>query len=158
MIAKVYTNTLVFGNKPEDVEGYDDAINSSEIYVPHHVLEWKYTVDELEALNRYWQVDASELIWMTRQTHNGNTVLHKGHRLKNEAMKCKTLSEETRNKISEANTGRTSLRKGITLSEEHKKKISESLKGKHWFNNGLSNVAAFECPEGFVKGMLKRKK
>lgn len=43
-------------------------------------------------------------------------------------------------------------------SEESRKKISESRNGKYWFNNGLKNVSAFECPVGFVPGMLKRKK
>ena len=28
-------------------------------------------------------------------------------------------------------------------------------KGKHWFNNGIIETYAFECPEGFVKGRLK---
>ena len=60
-------------------------------------------------------------------------------------------------------------------SEEIKKKISESLKGKnnpmfgkrgsdnpnyrkHWFNNGVTNILAKECPDGFVHGMLPRPK
>ena len=28
-------------------------------------------------------------------------------------------------------------------------------KGKYWFNNGIIETYAFECPEGFVKGRLK---
>lgn len=60
-------------------------------------------------------------------------------------------------------------------SEEIKKKISKSLKGKnnpmfgkcsndnpnygkHWFNNGVTNIRAKECPDGFVHGMLFRQK
>lgn len=131
MIAERYTNELVFGNKPEDIEGYEDAISSSEMYMPHHVLEWKYTKDELVSMNRYDKVSADELIWMLQSVHNSNSTLHKGVRLKNEAMKSitpwnkgKTLSEEYRKKISES-------QKGKTLSDEHKRKLFESNKGKH---------------------------
>ena len=28
--------------------------------------------------------------------------------------------------------------------------------GKHFYNNGSIQVLAYECPEGFVKGMLKK--
>lgn len=147
MISEKYKagTECLFGNKPEDIEGYEDAIASDEMYVPHHVLEWKYTKDELIAMNRYWQVVASELIWMTRQTHNFNTVLHKGHRDTNihtkrkkigplseehkkkisEAKKGKHHSEETRKKMSESHKG-----KSRTFSAEHRQKISEALKGK----------------------------
>ena len=31
------------------------------------------------------------------------------------------------------------------------------LYGKTCYNNGIKNVFAFECPEGYVKGMLTRK-
>jgi len=90
MISNEYTNKLVFGNKPEDIECYDEAIMSKELYVPHHVLEYKYTVDELKALNRYDIVPASDLIWMTRRAHNGNLILHKGFRIMKTKLKGKT--------------------------------------------------------------------
>ena len=67
-------------------------------------------------------------------------------------MKGKHISEETRKKISKGN-------KGKPKSEEHKKKISDTIKlnstGRHWFNNGEINKFCYECPEGFVPGMLK---
>ena len=129
MIVEKYTNESVFGNKPEDIEGHEDAIASDELYVPHHVLEFKYTVDELVAMNRYWQVDASELIWMSQSVHNNNSTLHKGVRLKNEAMKNRTISEETRNKMSESHKGRTPWNKCTTPSRETRNKMSESHKG-----------------------------
>ena len=77
MIAKVYLKRKVFGNKPQDIEGYDEAISSEEMYVPHHVLEWKYTTEELKAMNRYKKVKAEELIWMPKSVHNTNKWLHK---------------------------------------------------------------------------------
>lgn len=61
--------------------------------------------------------------------------------------KGKQLSEETRNKLSEAH-------KGKHPSEETKNKISESNRGKHWYNNGKENMFCYECPDGFAPGML----
>lgn len=65
------------------------------------------------------------------------------------------LSEEHKSKISKANKNRC-------FSEEHKRKLSESCKGrkssskgKHCYNNGIINIMANECPEGFVSGMLR---
>ena len=70
-------------------------------------------------------------------------------------------SEESRKKISEAFKGRYIGRTptwlvGKHLSEETKKKLSIAKKGRHWYNNGIKNVWTFECPEGFVRGILKK--
>ena len=67
----------------------------------------------------------------------------------------KHRSETVRRKISEAC-------KGKRFSESHRKKLSEALignkrhLGKHWYNNSVISVLARECPEGFVKGMIKK--
>lgn len=68
---------LVFGNKITDIEGWEEALDSKELYVPHHVLEWKYTTKELKQMNRYYNVVPNELIWMPRSVHNSNKFLHK---------------------------------------------------------------------------------
>ena len=54
--------------------------------------------------------------------------------------------------------------KSKKLSDEAKKKMSCSHKGKndwskgrHWFNNGITNVVAVECPIGFTEGRIKKK-
>ena len=71
------------------------------------------------------------------------------------ANKGKHLSEETKMKLSEKN-------KGHKLSDEARQKISNNLKGNKytfgmkWFNNGSKSVMAKSCPDGFVKGRLKR--
>lgn len=62
----------VFGNKITDIEGWEEALESKEMYVPHHVLEWLYTKDELKAMNRYDNVSPDELIWMPRSLHNSS--------------------------------------------------------------------------------------
>lgn len=91
------------------------------------------------------------------------------------------LSEEARKNISQANKGKAKppgfgkkislAKKGhiveantrIILSkkcsgwhhtEEGRHKISEKNTGKHWYNNGERNVFDFECPDGFVPGMM----
>ena len=71
---------LVFGNKPQDIEGYAEAINSEEMYVPHHRLENEYTMKELQEMGRYDIVPPEELIWLPQSFHNGNLELHKGLR------------------------------------------------------------------------------
>ena len=66
------------------------------------------------------------------------------------ALKGRRFTEEWKRKIAEA-------QKGKHLSEEHKQKMADAMKRLHWFNNGIKNVFVKECPEGFVRGMLKRK-
>ena len=79
----------VFGNKITDIEGWQDALSSTEMYIPHHVLEWKYTKEELKAMNRYDKVSPDELIWMLESVHNSNPILHKGcaEKIKNQTGK-----------------------------------------------------------------------
>lgn len=79
----------VFGNKITDIEGWEEALESEEMYVPHHVLEWLYTREELKAMNRYDNVSPDELIWMPRSVHNSNPILHKGYanKIKNQTGK-----------------------------------------------------------------------
>ena len=68
----------VFGCEIEDIEGYNEALSSSEIYVIHHVLEWKYTAAELKAMGRYWNVNPNELIFMPKSLHSASKYIHKG--------------------------------------------------------------------------------
>ena len=61
----------------------------------------------------------------------------------------KNMSEETKRKLSIA-------KKGMKLSEETKQKMAYAMKRLHWFNNGIKNVRAKSCPEGFVRGRIKK--
>ena len=110
MLSAKYITNKCFGNNPWDIEGFDDAISSEEMYVPHHVLEWKYSVEELKQMNRYDEVNADELIWMTQSVHNNNEILHIGVERKNKKhaikMTGRTLTEEAKQKISKAGKGR----------------------------------------------------
>ena len=76
----------------------------------------------------------------------------------------KNMSEETKRKIAEGNKGKilseeTKRKMSIAkknMSEETKRKMSIAKKGLLWFNNGAIAVRAKSCPEGFVKGRLKK--
>ena len=86
---------------------------------------------------------------MSEETKRKMSESHKGRTPTWLVGKCR--SEETKRKISES-------LKGNHLSEESKLKMSESMKGHYWFNNGIKNVFVKECPEGFVRGRLKKVK
>lgn len=107
MINKHYIerNEKVFGNYPWEIEGFTEAISSEEMYVPHHVLEWKYSMEELKQMNRYKKVSADELIWMPQSVHNLNAVLHVEVRRGNASRDYTNVSEETRRKLSDSNKG-----------------------------------------------------
>jgi hypothetical protein len=72
-------------------------------------------------------------------------------------VKGKLISE-----IERASIQRNAARqKGITHSQygkkksiETRRKISESKKGCKWYNNGIQNKMAFECPPGYILGRL----
>lgn len=71
-----------------------------------------------------------------------------------EVKKGRKLSEETKKKISNSKKGKLSNRKNCILSTKTKRKMSESHKGKHWYNNGIIEFQARECPDGFTRGRL----
>jgi hypothetical protein len=60
-------------------------------------------------------------------------------------------SEETRQKLSKVGRGRST-------PDKTKQKLSEVQKGNKKFNNGVIQVRAKACPEGFVPGMLDENK
>jgi len=59
-------------------------------------------------------------------------------------------SEEVRAKISTITSNKLK-------SAETRAKMNAAKKGKHWFNNGVENIFCYECPYGFVSGMLMNK-
>ena len=79
---------------------------------------------------------------------------HSSHHNKGQHQ-SKTCSNETRKKISKSMKGNQNA-KDYHHSEEAKRKIGETMKDRKWFNNGIINCFTFECPEGFVPGILKK--
>ncbi len=56
----------------------------------------------------------------------------------------------------EAKLNYSKAQKGKQFSAESKRKMSEAKKGRHWYNNGITNIRANECPIGFVPGRLRK--
>ena len=148
-----------------EIENYELALKSDELYECHHRLEThnsdgerrmvELSRTELIALGMYYDRPPEELIFLSNFDHN--SLHHKGKT----SYKGFKHSDETKKKISEVHKGKIPWNKGKKNTEETRKKISEALKGKkntrikntHWFNNGVICVRCFECPEGFVPGM-----
>lgn len=76
------------------------------------------------------------------------------------AMKGKKVSEETKKRMSAAKK-ENKYHLGKKHTDETKNKIGAAekgntyTKGMHWYNNGKINKLCYECPSGFVPGMLK---
>ena len=145
----------------ENIENYNKALADNFVgWECHHRLE-THTSDgerrlvditrkELVYLDTYYNRPSEELIFLTKSEHK--TLHHKG----------KLVSEETKNKLSDAHIGKPGPNKGKHLSEEWKNKIGEASrgntasKGMHWYNNGQINKFCYECPDGFIPGMLRK--
>lgn len=126
------------------------GISGDRKLVLHHINpEWKHT-----DIERYIQWNPEDLQVMTISEH---TSFHKkGVQHDYYAFLGKHHSEDTKQRISES-------RKGIKFSEEHKeilrqKKLGENnpFYGTHYYNNGIIEVRAKECPDGYIKGRLKK--
>lgn len=126
------------------IENYDKAIaDKSQMWVCHHRRELdpdRKTINELIELGLYWNQPPEALIFMTKSDH---MRLHgKGN---NNPMAGKSSWEKC-----------TSEQKAERVA-----KFVASIKGKNngktMWNNGKTTVFSYECPPGFVKGMLRRK-
>lgn len=135
------------------------------------------TLAELQALGMYYHRPADELIFLTKSEHSSLHKLSSETRKRlsdinkgrNNPFYGKHHTKENKKRISAASKGRRhteearkkmrEAKKGKHLLEETKQKIAEAARinsmGRHWYNNGKENKFCYECPEGFVAGMLK---
>ena len=164
------------------IENYDKAISDQDkMWQCHHRREITTPRKQLIENNQYFNRPADELIFLTKSEHKSLhnkeikfsdeikiklSEAHKGMKLSEETkqkmsiakkgIKRKPFTEETKRKMSEAHKGK----KRKPFTEETKRKMSEAMKYKYigccWFNNGIIAVRAKSCPEGFVKGRLKK--
>ena len=170
----------------EYIENYDLAIaDTKTIWSCHHKLEAFFSAKELRDMGRYYHLQPRELIFV-QESGNGDRTHHyywphisrKGigdwyeyNDVWNKGIKIGPLPEETKEKMSKSHKGKPTWNKGIktgSLSEETKEKIAKAHKGKkrdyytrgnkgmHWYNNGIVQMQAFECPDGFIKGRLTK--
>ena len=130
----------------ENIENYQKAKADDFIgWECHHRLETHnsdgkrrlvdITAEKLTSIGMYYNRPAYELIFMKHCEHRS---LHS---------KGKSLSEETKKKMSEAKQN---------ISAETRRKIGEAKKDMRWFNNGKTNIRAKECPDGFTPGRLRK--
>ena len=161
----------------ENIENYQKALaDNFKGWQCHHRLEThnsdgerrlvNITLDELKALDMYYNRPSSELIFLPTSEHSslhtkGKPKSEEARKKMSEAQKGKHLSEEHKKKLSEAKKGEKNPMYGKHHSEEYKKKLSEAKKGNtnvrgtRWYNNGKVNTMAKECPSGFVPGRLR---
>lgn len=165
------------------IENYDKAIaDTTQVWDCHHRRETIFSKADLIEIGEYYNRPACELIFLTKIEHI--RIHHLGkHRSedtrkkmsealsgennpmfgKPSAFKDKHHSAEARKKMSEALKGENNPLFGKHHSAEARKKMSKSKKGKttwvkdtRWYNNGVKSIRAKTCPEGFVKGRIKK--
>ena len=140
------------------IENYEKAISdTTQTWHCHHRKETDegLTPQELKERGLYFNRPACELIFLTKaehkRLHNINFSEEIKQRISNASKGNKFFlgkhhTEETKKKISLANSGENHPRYGKHLSEEAKKKLSESRKGE---NNPMFGK------EPYIKGKHK---
>lgn len=119
------------------IENYEEAINSKERYNCHHRLETHdengllrdvpITSSKLIEMNLYYNRPAKELIFLTLSEHQKIHHSSKVYR----GMMSKRMSERI-------------------VSKETRDKQASYL----WYTNGVIEIRAKNCPEGFRRGKL----
>ena len=162
--AKTYCNEDI-----SRIENYDKAVADKEqIWDCHHRRELETPRKELIKIGEYYKRPAEELIFLTKAEHTilhfkGNKIWLGRHHTEEAKKKISALKKGNKNRLgkhlSEEHKQKLyAVNKGKHISDETKRKMSESHKGLNFFNNGTITVRAKSCPEGFVRGRLKKVK
>lgn len=162
----------------ENIENYEEAVNSLDKYDCHHRLEvqgqFTNSAELLKKCRMYYNRPASELIFLKLEIHRR---LHSTGRRHTAEAKRKIsekrigikYSEETLKRMSQAQIGKKHSEETLKrMSQAIKKWHKESgyvfrpfgntvAKGRIWVNNGEETrmVYSDEIPDGFVRGRLK---
>lgn len=111
------------------IENYEEAINdTTQTWHCHHILGEILTKQQLLDHDFYYDIPPCMLKFVTPTEHRALHTKGKKNPMygRTSPMKGKTLSEETRRKLSEAKKGK----KRAPFSEETRKKMSEAQKGE----------------------------
>ena len=151
--------TAVITNSKGEIQKIKNGKDGRSYFKSHKLHEWQVHTHlgykkgfDIHHIDKNKMNNSLEnLVYLTRSEH---TKIHSNGKI---------LSEETKRKMSEAMKGNKNML-GKHHTEETKQKMRNSSKGlnkdKIWINNGVENrFIHFDeyIPEGFVKGMLKRK-
>lgn len=156
---------------PKLIENYEKAVNDPDnVWVVHHRLEIRdgYTNSrkDLKLMGLYYHRPAAELVLLLSSEH---TKLHSVNRPSqrkwtdaekkaiSERLKGRTVSAETRRKLSVAAKARTD-RVGHPCSERSREATRVAHAGKHFYNDGKHSILAYTCPEGYIPGVLRNGK
>lgn len=128
------------------IENYEYAVNDkSQTWQIHHKFEiqgnFRNSKSMLIKCGLYYKVPAWQLVFLTKSEHL--KLHHTG----------KTISDETKQKMSISNSGfknpmfgKPSPNKGKKQPLEIKKQVSRLMSGNLYWNNGYINKRAKECP------------
>lgn len=126
------------------IENYELAVaDKTQTWDCHYRLEFmpfskkqcshSYLIEQ----GMYFGVTADELIFLKRKDHLSLHQTDNKHALGNKSKTGQKCSDITKRKIADSAKGNTNVR------------------GTHWYTNGLYNVRAKECPEGFRPGQVR---
>lgn len=129
------------------IENYEQAaLDTTQVWDIHHrkEIDLKMLQKELIASGQYYNVPASELIFLTKADHS---KLHANASFYNKrpgkSTKGKQLSEEHKRKISLATSGENNPQFGVEWSDERREKLSNTRKTK--IANGEIKIDTTAC-------------
>ena len=100
-----------------------------------------------------WEGKLKRIKWGMTVLHSEKIIFNTGYTVYNDGSETEQESEETL----------IAVKKGHFVTEETRRRMSEAAMGKNtwtkgrlWVNNGKINKRAYECPEGFVPGRLRK--
>ena len=119
----------------EQIENYDKAINSDEMYICHHQLEAFFTSKELKAMGKYYNRPARELIFLSYKEHRDWP--HKGFNESDNALRNLTKEQRSAALRPEAIEKGASKRRKVLI----RCKETGEVHYECWYRkNGLGNA------------------